>query len=86
MNRNPDYDLNSEYVTVDLEGLYLTGYFKCPNRVRQALGHASPFVTVSEGSSVCLRSWLTLQIHQLVYLRKFLPLLVNLKLLYLRQR
>jgi len=67
MSRNPDCDLKSEYAIVDLEGLYLTGYFKCPNRERQVLGHASLLVTVSEEDFVCLSSWLTLQIHHLVY-------------------
>lgn len=80
MNRNPDYDLKSEYVTVDLEELYLTGYFKCPNRERQALRHASPLVTVSEEGFVCLSSWPTFTDTPVGLLRELLPLLVNLAL------
>lgn len=79
MNRNPDYDLKSEYVTVDLEGLYLAGYFKSLNRETQALGYASPLVTVSEEGFVCVTSWLTLD-TPLGLLRELLSLLVNLAL------
>lgn len=80
MNRNPNYDLKSEYFTVDLEGLYLMGYFKCSNKDRQALRHASPLVTVSEEGFVCLRSWLTFTYIPAGLLRELLSLLANLAL------